>query len=242
MNRPSPGGTRRRSVFTAHLENTAARGEQPNVLEDMRAAILRGDEPPGTMIPIDAVASFFGVSQIPVREALKILLGEGLVEHVPRVGYSVAKLTFQEFRELYEARLVLEEASLRLAVERATPDDDARVRELLEELDEARHAAAHRDYHEATRAFHLALIAPSGMRRLQQMYESAWNLTEPARPMARVHEHAREQFRHDHKAMARAFFERDAEWLVACTREHYEHLLESIAPLADDLDTFRPAE
>ena len=95
-------GSRRRSIFTSRLVNSAGEGEQPRVTEDLRHAILAGDEPPGTLIPIDAVAEFFGVSQIPVREALKMLLGEGLVEHVPRVGYSVAKLGFAEFRELYD--------------------------------------------------------------------------------------------------------------------------------------------
>ena len=85
MARPFTGGPRRRSAFTARLENTSVEGAQPRVLDDMRAAILAGVEPPGTLIPIDAVAAFFGVSQIPVREALKILLGEGLVE---RAGIS----------------------------------------------------------------------------------------------------------------------------------------------------------
>jgi len=84
---------RSRSIFAARLVRTTGRDEAPDVLNDMRRAILSGDEPPGTAIPIDGVAQVFGVSQIPVREALKILLGEGLVEHIPHIGYSVAKLT-----------------------------------------------------------------------------------------------------------------------------------------------------
>jgi len=46
--------------------------------------ILAGEAAPGTFIPLDAVAQFFAVSVIPVRESLKTLIGEGLVDHVPR--------------------------------------------------------------------------------------------------------------------------------------------------------------
>ena len=76
--------TRRRSMFTSRLVNTATPGGTPRVIDDLRAAILNGDEPPGTLIPIESVADFFDVSPIPVREALKALALEGLVE--TRVG------------------------------------------------------------------------------------------------------------------------------------------------------------
>ncbi|MFT4298379.1 MAG: GntR family transcriptional regulator [Aeromicrobium sp.] len=235
----SPGGPRRRSAFTARLQNSAIAGEQPLVLDDMRAAILRGDQPPGTSIPIDAVADFFGVSQIPVREALKILLGEGLVEHVPHVGYSVAKLTFGEFRELYEVRRALEEASLRAAVGCATAEDDEAVRQAHEDIADAARSGDERAYHDASRSFHLALIAPSRMRRLLRMYESAWNLTEPARPMSRLDGFHWEQFGRDHEAMLEAFCARDVDRLLAESDAHYDHLLEGIEMLADDRENFR---
>jgi DNA-binding GntR family transcriptional regulator len=239
--RPFTGGPRRRSAFTARLENTSVEGSQPRVLDDMRAAILAGVEPPGTLIPIDAVAAFFGVSQIPVREALKILLGEGLVEHVPHVGYSVAKLSYREFRELYEVRLALEKAALVAAVDRAGPDDVEAARAALLETSVALDAGDDRGYHEATRRFHLSLIAPSGMQRLLRMYESAWNLTEPVRPMTHVGPVQRSAFAHDHDAMLEAFESRDATALVALSVEHYDHLLDGIEVLSDDHDVFREA-
>lgn len=236
----SPGGTRRRSAFTARLENSAATGETPHVLDDMRAAILRGVEPPGTAIPIDAVAAFFGVSPIPVREALKILLGEGLVEHVPRVGYSVAKLTFREFRELYEVRRALEEAALAAAVDHAGANADEAVRDAVAEMVAATEARDDRAYHEATRRFHLAVVAPSGMRRLLQMYESAWNLTEPVAPMSRVGHDRRDQFGRDHAAIAAAFLARDESALLTASAAHYDHLLVGLDDLSGDHDVFRP--
>jgi len=233
-------GTRRRSIFTSRLVNSAADGEQPRVIDDLRQAILGGDEPPGTLIPIDAVAAFFGVSPIPVREALKVLHGEGLVDHVPHVGYSVAKLRFAEFRELYDVRQALETAALREAVRHASLTDDDVVRRSHAAMAEAVAAGDDRAYHAESRRFHMALIAPARMQRLVHMYEGAWNITEPARPMARVSTAGRETFHDDHDRMLEAFVARDAERLVAESAEHYDHLKRAIEAFRDDPEVFRP--
>lgn len=230
---------RRRSVFTQRLVNSAVDGEQPHVEHDLRLAILAGDEPPGTLIPLDAVARFFGVSAIPVREALKVLTGEGLVEHVPHVGYSVAKMTFAEFSELYDVRQALEASALRAAVQHAVPDDDGPVEAANDAMDAAVAVGDHRAYQAASRVFHMALIAPSGMQRLTHMYESAWNMTEPARPMSRVGPDARRDLHHDHRPMLEAFVARDADALVAVSARHYAHLRTAIASFAEDPDVFR---
>ncbi len=230
---------RRRSVFTSRLVNTTTDGGQPRVLDDVRRAILLGDEPPGTAIPIDEVAAFFGVSAIPVRESLKILIGEGLVEHTPHVGYRVAKLSFVEFRELYDVRQALESSALRGAVAAATAADDERVAQVHRSLHRAIDLGDERAYHAESRRFHMALIAPSGMHRLLHMYESAWNITEPARPMSRVSDSGRSVFYDDHDRMVAAFLARDADALVAESDEHYAHLRDAIALFAADPDVFR---
>ena len=231
-------GTRRRSIFASRLVNTALVGEQPHVLDDLRRAILDGDEPPGTTIPIDAVAKFFGVSQIPVRESLKILIGEGLVEHRPHIGYSVAKLRFEEFCELYDVRHALETSALRAAVQHATLDDDAEVARIHEALAEATRRDDEKAYHAESRRFHMALIAPSHMQRLLRMYESAWNITEPARPMSRISEDGRNLVHEDHRCMLEAFVARDADRLITESSHHYGHLREAIGGFADDPDVF----
>lgn len=233
-------GNRRRSIFTARLVNSAAAGEQPRVADDIRRAILSGDEPPGTLIPIDAVAGFFGVSPIPVREALKVLHGEGLVDHVPHVGYSVAKLTFTEFRELYDVRQALELAALREAVRHASAADDEVVRASHEAMARAVADGDARSYQVESRRFHMALIAPARMQRLVHMYEGAWNITEPAQPMSRVPSEGRESFHDDHDRMLEAFVARDADVLTAECSSHYDHLREAIEGFRDDPDVFRP--
>ncbi|MFD7159753.1 GntR family transcriptional regulator [Kribbella sp. NPDC059898] len=229
---------RRSSDFTSRLaRTTAAAGEMPPVESDLRHAILTGDQPPGTSVPIDEVAAFFGVSAIPVREALKTLFGEGLVEHRPHIGYRVAKLTFLEFRELYDVRQALEAAALRAAAVNATAADHDRIRGTHDSL-AAASAAGDRQYAAATRRFHFALIEPSGMHRLIRMYETAWNITEPARPMSRVPAHERAEFRTDHERLISAYVARDLETLIAESERHYTHLKSAIAEFADDPECF----
>ncbi|MFB6720852.1 GntR family transcriptional regulator [Kribbella sp. NPDC056345] len=229
---------RRRSAFASRLVRTVGAGRTPSLEADLRRAILTGDQQPGTPIPIDEVAAFFGVSPIPVREALRTLLAEGLVEHRPHVGYSVAKLIFSEFTELYDVRQALEAAALRAAVGRVDPEHEQEVRAAYRELGDAIERGDDRGYDAAARRFHLALIAPSGMQRLVKMYESAWNITEPARPMSRVPATDRAALHADHERMIEAFQARDADALIAEADGHYARLRTVISRFADDPECF----
>ncbi|MEV0127664.1 GntR family transcriptional regulator [Dactylosporangium sp. NPDC050688] len=97
-------GPRRRSVLISRLAGKPLGSSQGVILDELRACILDGEVPPGSPIPVDGVAAAFGVSRIPVREALMTLIGEGLVDHRPHLGYQVARMTAQEFGEIYLVR------------------------------------------------------------------------------------------------------------------------------------------
>src|SRR5690349_19864979 len=116
-------GPRRRSILISRLTDQAPGSPQ----DKLRHIILDGQVPPGSAIPVDAVAAAFGVSRIPVREALMTLIGEGLVDHRTNGGYRVAMMTAREFAEIYLVREALETAGLRAAVARATREDDERA-------------------------------------------------------------------------------------------------------------------
>ncbi len=197
---------------------------QQEILAELRRVILAGEAHPGTPIPLDAVAKVFDVSVIPVRESLKTLIGEGLVDHEPRGGYRVAELTRDELHEFYVIREVLEAAGLRAAVERATPADDEAARAVHAVISRSAEAEDHLAYHRDSRRFHLALLAPARMHRLLHMFEMAWNVTEPSQPMAAVGEKQRARMHADHTAMLEAFVARDADALVDFSRKHYRRL------------------
>ncbi|HLU58789.1 MAG TPA: GntR family transcriptional regulator [Pseudonocardia sp.] len=234
--RRAPDDTRRgaadadvTAAFVAELARSRRTGAPEAVLDELRRVILAGDAPPGLAIPCDEVAALFEVSVIPVREALKTLVGEGLVEHRRRGGYTVARLTPAELDELYVVRGVLEQAALAAAVEKAGPDDHARAVAAHAELAAAIEDGDGRRYNRESRRFHLALVAPAGMHRLQAMLESAWNLTEPYQPMAHTPLAERRALHAEHEQMLAAFVVGDAEALRERAAAHHAHLRRTVS-------------
>lgn len=218
---------RRYSLFIARLTaGTHPEDGSPSavILDEIRRCVLDSGVPPGTPIPPDEVAAVFGVSRIPVREALKTLIGEGLVEHRPNAGYTVARLTGAELHELYVVREVLETAALTASVTLAGPADDTAANAAYQALTNAVTHADVRAYHRESRRFHWALVRPCGMRRLLGMLESAWNLTEPVQPMAMVTEADRVDLHGDHDALLVAFLARDGDGLVRAAERHHRRL------------------
>lgn len=231
-----------------HLDRTSAllailRSDQPGpsqqaILDEVRRAILSGEVPPGSPIPVDETAEVFGVSRIPIRETLKTLIGEGLVEHQPRAGYTVASLTVAEFREIYVVRGVLEMAALTAAVGNAGPEDDSRATRALEALDQAMANGDYQSYQRESRQFHLALVGPARMPRLLHMIELVWNLTEPIQPMQHITDEHRSQLHAQHSTMLRAFTRRDSAELLAVSRHHLDDLEAVVAKLPSQTGLF----
>ncbi|KAF0845170.1 GntR family transcriptional regulator [Nocardia caishijiensis] len=215
-------------------------GRPQVILGELRRVILDGAVPPCTVIPLREVAVLFGVSHIPVREALKTLIGEGLVTHRPQHGYQVAQLTARELREMYIVRDTLESASLAAAARAA---DDAERAELLAVNDLLERAILDDDpetYQRQSRCFHVALTRPSRMFRLLQMLESAWNVTEPVRSMVHIDRADRELLHTDHVAMLDAFLARDVDRLLTAAEEHHRRLEAVIATLPTDTGLLAP--
>jgi DNA-binding GntR family transcriptional regulator len=130
----------------------------------VRAAILDGELAAGAVMSQVALAEELGISRTPLREALRLLQGEGLVEAEPNRRVRVAPMTPQDLEELYVIRVTLEAEAVRLSVPRMTPEDLARLEGQIAEM--AHHAGA-KDYDRWVvphRQFHAALTAPAGAR------------------------------------------------------------------------------
>ncbi|MUM18538.1 GntR family transcriptional regulator [Mycobacterium sp. CBMA271] len=215
---------------------------QGNVLDGLRRAILDGAAPPGSVIPINEVADTYQISPIPVREALKTLVAEGLVDHRTNGGYRVAQLTLPELREIYFTRGVLERAALTQSAALATAEDlDVALAE-HEQLQRATVDGDMRAFHLHSRQFHRALVAPCGMHRLLHMFEATWNLTEPFQVMRAVPASAQLQLHADHEAMLTAVARRDTEALLAVAAAHHDRLESVIVSAAGQLDVIIDTE
>jgi DNA-binding GntR family transcriptional regulator len=131
------------------------------VLERLRDDIVTGRLAPGVALRQDDLARSFGVSHIPVREALCRLRAEGLVEIRPRRGAIVADLSADEIRELNEMRVALECCALRLAIPRISAGQLRRAAKILDRIDREpqRWGALNTE-------FHSTLYAPAQRPRL----------------------------------------------------------------------------
>lgn len=108
--------------------------------EALRRKIISGELPEGYQLRQDALATEFGVSRIPVREALVQLEGEGLVRIVPHKGAVVSELSVTEINELFMLRGMLEPMLLRKSAPKLTPEDFAQLDAILAEYKEELHA------------------------------------------------------------------------------------------------------
>jgi len=224
---------RSRSAFIDLLQRPQGYMSGPQVVTELRRVVASGAVSPGSTIPLEEVAEFFEVSRIPVREALKTLVGEGLLEHQPRLGYTVTSLSAEELNELYLVRGALEAAALDVAVRRATARDDRRVEEAHAQLS---HAIAEDDpalFQRSSRAFHEAMLQPCRMPRLLHMLDVAWNITEPVQTMVHVSDADRSQMHREHIELMEAYLARDAERLRTVAAAHQQHLMESLNDLRD---------
>lgn len=225
------------ALFKAVVGNGGAGqggGPQGSILDELRRVILAGAVPPGTPIPVGEVAEMFKVSHIPVRESLKTLTGEGLVQHRPNAGYAVAQLTSSELSEMYIVRETLESAAMAAAVANATDADRNHLTEVHHTLEQTLKFDDAQAYHRQSRLFHLALSRPSRMLRLVHMLESAWNITEPVQLMVHVEQGQRALLHKDHQLMLTAFLHGDAEALLSIAAAHNKRLNNVVASLPTD--------
>ncbi|HVQ18393.1 MAG TPA: GntR family transcriptional regulator, partial [Actinomycetes bacterium] len=110
---------------------------QEAVLSELRRAIMTGELRPGEQVLQDALAEKFGVSRVPLREALKILEGEGQVTYQPHRGYFVAELDAVDLVEVYRIRDLLESEAARVAVPLLTAADLTRLADAAHDVDDA---------------------------------------------------------------------------------------------------------
>jgi len=144
-------------------------GQQHQSLNDtvanaLRKAIFRGDFKPGERLTEPGLAKLFGVSRNPIREALRKLQSEGIVEIPPRKSARVALLSRQEVEEIIELRAELEGLSARFATRRLTDETRKSFQKLLDEGNEAAKNNDIDKIRELNSEFH-GLLASSGKNR-----------------------------------------------------------------------------
>ena len=202
---------------------------QQAVLAELRRMIRHGELPPGAQLAQEALATRLGVSRVPVREALRILEGEGQVTHTPHSGYSVAKLDFEDLREIKRLREILEAEAVRRSMKRFDDEDVARMAAALDEM-----AAAADDVgalNAAHRRFHFCVFEPSGMPRLLRVLRQLWDSSEAYQSLRHADRRGREGSYEEHTEIFEAARDRDGSRLVKLLNKHRQHTIDELRPV-----------
>ncbi|MBX3071680.1 MAG: GntR family transcriptional regulator [Thermomicrobiales bacterium] len=193
---------------------------QAQIVNYIRDAIVRGDLGPGARLRTEEIAGQFGISRIPVREALHELVAEGFVTVVPQRGAFVAELSVEDLEEIYLLRSSLEPLAARLAVENLT---EALIEHFSAMIDEME--ASENDlplWSDIDLAFHMDLYSAAGRPRLFKMisslrtnalrYTALYIHSPDYMPIVRVH----------HRELLDAYLRRDPDLAAQRTREHIQ--------------------
>ncbi len=152
------------------MNEASAQAGAKSVYEVLRSEIAVAALGPGVALKQDHLAARFGVSHVPIREALSRLVAEGLAISRPNKGTSVSSLSAAAAAELVELRWLLEGRLIELAVPNLSRADIGRASELLDQLEQA---AGIEDIVRLNHAFHTALYAKADRPVLLQTVESA---------------------------------------------------------------------
>lgn len=195
------------------------------ITDSLREMILSGVVGVGVQLKQEALAVRFGVSRIPIREALKRLQAEGLVKHTPHAGSIVASQSIPELLETLDIRIGLETRALKLAIPRMKAPDFKRAKQIMLRYDASDHP---HEWSDLNLEFHLCLYAPCGNPKLLRMIEDIVKGIS-------VHLRAQQSFRvgrkspqSEHRQILAACMDRDVLLATELLERHIEHTQEAL--------------
>ena len=189
------------------------------VYQALRRSILDGELPPGHRLRSDALATDLNVSRTPVREALRKLEAEGLV-NASRLGLVVRQLTEEDLTEIFYLREALEGMAARLAAENATRAEIDELHALFEDMEAVAARGDIAGLRELTGEFHLLVCRASHNRRLMQSLERLLDHVRQAQSSTLYMQGRPADALEEHRGLLRAIEQRDPDRAETLARQH----------------------
>ena len=200
--------------------------------EKLRQQIFAGDLAPGSFVDEAALCEQLAVSRTPLREALKVLVAEGLLRHEPRRGCFVAEITERDVDQIFPVMALLEGRAAHEATEHAGPADMDALEVLHQRLREHAEAGRITEYYEANYAIHEAFITLADNRWLAQVIGDLRKILRLARHQT-LHVPGRlQQSLAEHLQVFEALKARDAAAAEQAMRHHLLAQREALRELA----------
>ncbi|PRY71563.1 GntR family transcriptional regulator [Halomonas ventosae] len=207
-----------------------------DVADRVRELIEQGDLAPGERISEKQLCERFGVSRTPLREALKVLASEGLVELLPNRGARVVRLTLKMVKDTYDLMGALEGLSGELACQNISDEGIRAIRALHDEM--LRHYRERNlpDYFRVNQRIHEGILAASANEVLQETYSNLSQRVKRVRYSKKMTDDFWRKAVQDHEHMILALEARDGRRLGQILRDHLCNKLEvaSLAGVIED--------
>jgi DNA-binding GntR family transcriptional regulator len=190
--------------------------------EHIRAEVLRRRWPAGTWLREDEIAAEVGVSRTPVREALRRIAGDGLVEHVPNRGVQVLSISEQDVMDLTSVRALVEAHAASVAAVRISASELETLRDVCERMD----AVARADpidlvlIAELNERFHDGVLEAARSRYLSHMLSQVRRPTIATRTFAHYTPDEIRRSARQHIDVLAALEARDGEWARSVMHAH----------------------
>ncbi len=200
-----------------------------NELADrLRHMIVEGELAPGEKLAEKELCGQFGVSRTPLREAMKVLATEGLVQLTPNRGCTVSKLTLADLDEAFPIMGALEALSGELACQHITEAELARIRELHDRMVVRYKAGALRDYFKLNERIHQMILDAARNQTLAQMQLSLSGRVRRARYMANMSPARWAAAVAEHEKILEALSARDGKRLAVLLKQHLANKLQTV--------------
>ena len=190
--------------------------------EVLKHAIITGEIPAGERIVETEYADRLHISRTPLREALRKLERDGLVEYVQRRGVIVRAFTIADVEEIYTIRNALEMLTLPAIIQKATPADIAELRAMLREMDPYDEKNMIEELSPRARNFHARLTSISGMKRILRVIEGQDEYIRRFSAMSISKEDRRHAAHAEHYKLVDYVEQKDLESFERLMRKHIE--------------------
>jgi GntR family transcriptional regulator, rspAB operon transcriptional repressor len=216
--------------LTERVARIDRNGLSERVYTSLKEAIMDGKFPPGERLSPEELAKHFEVSITPVRDALKRLEGDALVEVVPRQGVFVSQFSRAAIKELFDIRHLIEQG----CIEGVSELSDAKLQEIvsiMEEMESLSDGAIFHDYAhfiELDSRFHAFLVAMRGNSRLIELYEELQWPIQVVRGLSHSNYHRADQTIMEHRAIVAALLRRDVAEAQAKVAIHLNNAREDL--------------
>lgn len=198
------------------------------VLERLRDMIIEGRLEPGQRINEGQVGALLGVSRTPLREAIKTLASEGLVEILPAKGAVVRKFSAQDLYQVLEVLKALEQLGGRIACEQAPDTTIEAVHALHRRMLELYATRERLEYFKFNQAIHTAMVAASGNQVLVEMHGTLQSRIKRLRFIGNEGPEKWAGAVAEHEEMMAALLKRDADALSEAIGKHMESTLRRV--------------